>query len=175
MSPVQTPPLDARAPKRRRTRRRSLGLLALVAIGAVALSGCLPGVPLSQWVPDRNGDGQLDASEVAAAQQDIANQWAASLDAQRHQVQLHPFLLCVRHFESDRGSFPYAGGYQAQNPTSSASGAYQFIDSTWRGASARAGYGGYARAKYAPWYVQDAVALYVFNSGGKSAWSLDPC
>jgi hypothetical protein len=176
MSRIPTSSLDARAPRNRTPRRRrNLALLALAAIGVMTLSGCLPGVPLSQWVPDVNHDGQIDGNEVAAAQFSIAAQWSQSLDQQRHQTQLHPFLVCVRHFESDRGAFPFVGGYGAQNPTSTASGAYQFLDSTWRGASARAGFGGYARAKYAPWYVQDAVALYVYNTGGKSAWSLDPC
>jgi Transglycosylase-like domain len=176
MSRIPSPSLDARASGRRSSRRRrSLALVALVAIGVMTLSGCLPGVPLSQWVPDANNDGQIDATEVATAQQAIADQWARSMDQQRHQTQLHPFLVCVRHFESDRGAFPFVGGYGAQNPTSTASGAYQFLDSTWRGASARAGFGGYARAKYAPWYVQDAVALHVYNTGGKSAWRLDPC
>ena len=168
--------LDARAPRSRTSRRRrGLGLLVLVAIGVVTLSGCLPGIPQSQWVPDANGDGQIDATEVASAQQAIAAQWARSMEQQRRQTQMHPFLVCVRHFESDRGAFPFDRGYAAQNPTSTASGAYQFLDSTWRGASAGAGFAGYAWAKYAPWYVQDAVALHVYNTGGKSAWRLDPC
>lgn len=176
MSRSPSSSLDARAPRSRTSRRRrGIALLALVAVGVMTLSGCLPGVPLSQWVPDANGDGQIDATEVSTAQQAIADQWARSMDQQRHQTQLHPFLVCVRHFESDRGGYPFVGGYGAQNPTSTASGAYQFLDSTWRGASARAGFGGYARAKYAPWYVQDAVALHVYNTGGKSAWRLDPC
>ncbi len=38
----------------------------------------------------------------------------------------HPFFVCVRAHESDM-----AGGYRAQNRTSTASGAYQFLDSTW--------------------------------------------
>ncbi len=94
---------------------------------------------------------------------------------ERRAVQLHPFLTCVRHHESDRGPYPHTNGYQAQNPYSTASGAYQFLDSTWRNVSASAGHGGYRRAKDAPHEVQDAVALWTFHNIGRSPWAGSGC
>ncbi|MAT06284.1 MAG: hypothetical protein CL424_14700 [Acidimicrobiaceae bacterium] len=55
-------------------------------------------------------------------------------------------LATIRDLES-------GGDYQADAAGSSASGAYQFIDSTWDG------YGGFQRAKDAPASVQDAKAV----------------
>ena len=57
------------------------------------------------------------------------------------------------------------GRYNAQNPRSTASGAYQFLDSTWNG------FGGYRRAMNAPPGVQDAAALALFQRAGTSPWS----
>ena len=54
-------------------------------------------------------------------------------------------LATIRSLES-------GGSYTAQNPTSSASGAYQFKDATW------ASYGGFLHARDAPPAVQDAKA-----------------
>lgn len=78
------------------------------------------------------------------------------------------FLACVRRHES-------GGNYQAENPVSTASGAYQFLDSTWRTLSARAGHSGYGHAASAPPAVQDAVAIYTVNSGWASAWNGTGC
>jgi hypothetical protein len=51
------------------------------------------------------------------------------------------------------------GNYTLKNPTSSASGAYQFTDSTWRGLTRQYGIGSeFSRASDAPPTIQDAVA-----------------
>lgn len=65
-------------------------------------------------------------------------------------------LATIRKTES--GS--YAGDYLAKNATSSASGAYQYIDKTWQTEAARAGVdiNQYPRAFMAPPGIQDMVA-----------------
>jgi hypothetical protein len=88
--------------------------------------------------------------------------------AERHN---HPFLVCVRAHESDT-----AGGYSAENPTSTASGAYQFLSSSWRNLSARAGYSGWPTASSAPWHIQDAVAYdTAVTRGQQSPWNGTGC
>lgn len=62
-----------------------------------------------------------------------------------------PILATIRHLES-------GNNYTAQASRSSASGAYQFINSTW------ANYGGYPTAASAPPEVQDAKAAEMVRS-----------
>ncbi len=157
------------APAATRSRRgRRLGLFAGAMVALLFASGCNANIPLSQWVPDFNGDGTIDEAEVAQQQQVLVQKFLAAVENHRRSVQAHPFLTCVRNHES-------GGNYQAKNPGSSASGAYQFLDSTWRTVSARAGQGGYGSARYAPWYVQDSVALWLYQNGGRSAWNGTGC
>jgi hypothetical protein len=147
-------------------------LLGVALAAGVIATGCLG--PVEKWVPDFNNDGEITSAEVAR-QTKVIEDAVAALDAHRRSVQLHPFLTCVRAHESDRGAYPHTGGYGAQNARSSASGAYQYIDSTWRTVSAQAGHPGYSKAKYAPWYIQDAVTLHVINHGGRSHWRGTGC
>jgi murein DD-endopeptidase MepM/ murein hydrolase activator NlpD len=58
---------------------------------------------------------------------------------------VEPILATIRTLES-------SGNYQAKSAGSSASGAYQFLDTTWNG------YGGYTHAAAAPPTIQDAKA-----------------
>jgi hypothetical protein len=66
-------------------------------------------------------------------------------------------LLAIRHCESH-------DDYRAENPRSTASGAFQIIDGTW------AGYGGYRHASHAPRAVQDRQALALYADRGTQPW-----
>ncbi|MCP4435434.1 MAG: glycoside hydrolase family 104 protein [Actinomycetia bacterium] len=157
-----------------RTRRSRTLLLAGATLVALTASAC--NLPVEQWVPDFDGDGVISQAEIDRQSGVIIAAVTESVEQQRREVQQHSFLTCVRRHESDRtGAWPHIGGYTAQNPRSSASGAYQFIDSTWRTVASRAGHPGYAKASHAPWYVQDAVALHTINNGGRSHWNGTGC
>ena len=82
------------------------------------------------------------------------------------------FARCVRNHESVN-----AGLYKALNKGSGASGAYQFLDSTWANVSRRAGYPGYAKAMYAPPSVQDAVFRWtvLHDAGHQLHWKGTNC
>jgi hypothetical protein len=65
----------------------------------------------------------------------------------------------IRRILSALKSKESSGDYNAKNPDSSASGGYQFIDSTWQSLSNKYGVGTeYKTAKSAPTDVQDIVA-----------------
>ena len=59
------------------------------------------------------------------------------------------------------------GDYTAHNPTSSASGAYQFLDMVWQSTDAGVGY---ASADAAPEHVQDAAAVELYSEWGTFPW-----
>lgn len=92
------------------------------------------------------------AARAASAQRSVANTTSSG----RCGGNLPP--CCVMMRES-------GGSLTAQNPTSSASGKWQFVNGTWNG------YGGYAEAWMAPESVQDAKAAELWAGGaGASHW-----
>jgi len=80
-----------------------------------------------------------------------------------HGLKIPGVLVAIRACESGGGVYG-RGSYTAQNPVSTASGAYQFLDTTWGGR------GGYAKARYAPIRVQDQKALDTYHRSGTTPW-----
>ena len=75
----------------------------------------------SNWVPDFNGDGQIDQARSTTSRPRSPQ----AVEGQRRAVQAHPFHCpCVRAHES-------GSSFAAQNPAAPAE-AYQFLDGTWR-------------------------------------------
>jgi hypothetical protein len=76
----------------------------------------------------------------------------------------------VQNFES-------GGDYGAQSQTSTASGAYQFINSTWLNYAGQAGIdtSAYPTAVSAPPAVQDAVFAQAVQSNGLNDWTCPGC
>jgi hypothetical protein len=81
---------------------------------------------------------------------------------------------CIRTHESRHD-------YKAHNATSSAAGAYQFLDSTWQGNAKWTKYQGvyvakqYKAANHAPAHIQDLVFLHSINHGGVLNWRGTHC
>lgn len=169
-------PSSTKAPaiRSRRSLRRTALMMGAVVFALVA-TACFPTGPVADWVPDTNGDGAICQSEIDARKSAILAEITAAVEAHRREVQLNSVLVCIRQHESDRGEYPHTNGYASKNGRSTASGAYQFLNGTWRNVSAAAGYPGYSQARYAPWHIQDAVALWVIENQGKSAWRGSGC
>lgn len=100
----------------------------------------------------------------------VAALGALLITACEHPQHLHPTLVCIRANESAVG-YPYPNdqNYHITNQAgSSASGAYQILDGTWRQFLREMGRAGeYSRAKDAPEYYQDMVAEWAIIDPGK--------
>lgn len=82
---------------------------------------------------------------------------------------LHPFLVCTRYYESDRGPYPHDRGYRAGTTYR---GAYQFHPTTWNSVAQRAGRNDLVGVDPAAASVadQDAMALVLYQWQGNRPW-----
>lgn len=85
-------------------------------------------------------------------------------------VVVRPRLVLASYGTGDPGLDAIArcesgGSYQAQNKSSTASGKYQYLDSSW------GGYGGYSHAKDAPPSLQDQKAHQDYSRSGSRPWA----
>lgn len=149
----------------------SLSLLAVVSpVGAVTSDPCRPGDrPCWEAHIEHQRNVNVWWAEVRRQQRfrrDM-DRLAAHLAAQNAPVEIcngRDLPTCaIVHRES-------RGNPRAENPHSSASGLYQFLDSTWRRCPYRAGTG---HAAHAPVRVQVACARWLWAGGrGAHHWSL---
>lgn len=80
------------------------------------------------------------------------------------------FALCVSHHESWS---PHM--WTAENPVSTASGGFQWIDGSWRTNMARAGFSGPGHAAYASPVLQAEVTAWVITHHGQWNWKGTHC
>ncbi len=80
------------------------------------------------------------------------------------------FALCVAHHESWS---PHM--WTAENPYSTASGGFQWIDGSWRVNLGRAGFSGPGHAAYASPILQAKVTAWVITHNGQRNWNGAHC
>jgi hypothetical protein len=98
------------------------------------------------------GDAQIEKELKKTDATKVAGTVAGSNAQTQIPVSNQAILATIRTKES-------GNNYSAQNPESTASGAYQFVDGTWQALTKKYGIGTeYSKAKFAPPQIQDAVA-----------------
>ena len=154
----------------------------LVALGAITAAGQpeAPGGPrTAQIIPEPSPPHRVLFAPLDAATLDVApvpkrRSHPVGTRNLPHPVRQHvslslaAFMRCVSNRESH-------GNYKAENPTSTASGRWQFIDASWVAYSKMAGHPGWSHAADAPPAVQDAVALWVMVNKGRYPWKGKGC
>lgn len=145
------------------SRRRSARALTVITIVFLFGAGCSP--EQFTQVFGRSATGQAELDQAARLWQASVAQSQAARDRQ-----LHPWLTCIRHRESDRGAYPHDDGYGARNGRSSASGAYQMVKRTYDLLVAGAGLANRGELANHPWYEQDEIALWAHDNGYASHW-----
>lgn len=144
----------------RLTAGRALAGLALT----LSLSACTPS-QVSQWFEARGTPIDDEAAEGLSRHLEAE---AALNEAADHAARTNG----ARGTCSEAGIFfaESGGDWLAHNPTSSASGGYQFLDSTW------AGHRGYPSADAAPAWVQRERFLQLWAGGaGAGHWTESVC
>lgn len=156
-------------------------LIACVLLSGTAHAEVPKPVPLAEMLQNRLAKtDELTALKMLPALREVRKSWVESYEGWKERqeapeptstttswgTQIGPFAIPTYIVMCESG-----GNYDAENPTSSASGAYQLIDSTFLGTAAGAA-SGFTHASDAPPHIQDAAAAEVWNGGaGASAWA----
>lgn len=98
-------------------------------------------------------------------------QWAKTASVwKKYPAWVQTFALCVSHHESWSGHM-----WTAENPISTASGGFQWLDRSWRVNLARAGFRGPGHAAYASPILQAEVTAWVITHKGQRNWAGAGC
>lgn len=98
-------------------------------------------------------------------------QWARTASVwKKYPAWVQTFALCVSHHESWS---PHM--WTAENPSSTASGGFQWLDGSWRVNLARAGFRGPGHAAYASPILQAEVTAWVITHHGQRNWAGAGC
>lgn len=148
-----------RVTRRRRTLLIIAGALWLLGAWATRHTDSDTGAPTSSAAA-RHGE-EMPAAEVQTWQGPHHGR-SLPVRASRHRRPpsagtLPAVLLRIRWCES-------RNDYKAEEPRSTASGAWQILDGTWNG------YRGYHHASAAPRHIQDAKALALYRDRGTKPW-----
>lgn len=144
------------------------GLTALaVIIGTVwlggALSTLLTGVPDPGYTPNApavpGSTGEANLAQQAQPRT-VVRKASRSRSTPEPVTGTHLPLVLQRIRDCESGN-----DYTAENPRSTASGAFQILDGTWNR------FGGYRHAGHAPRRVQDAKALALYADRGTRPWN----
>lgn len=142
---------------------RTSGVVVLVT-----LAGCT--TPTTSITAERAEPHQVLVTVKTAPTSHTATP-APAHRASRSRHGLPTILLRIRSCESGPNGYATHGyafdaDYTATNPNSTASGAFQFLNGTWRSTTGLPG-----RAKDYPPSVQDAAALRLYAEQGTRPWN----
>lgn len=156
--------------------RKHAMIAALAALLFLSSTGCSVdqlkawytsrGVDTSQFTQQELEQGSIIATAYWEAVRNTPPPPPPVVEPQR--PYLGPFLECVRYRES-------RGRYDAYNSSSGASGAFQFLQTTWNNTAAHAGrwdlVGRSPRTPYVSELDQDLMAIHLLNWIGTSPWA----
>lgn len=138
-------------------------LSVILAVGAIPVPVKASSAKVENYVdiPAPELNIQLD-NLLAGNQPRVIEIVVTESEAQRKEREseaaLPDILKKIRSCES-------GNNYQAQNPRSTAGGAFQIINGTWDN------YAGYARAKDAPPIIQNEKAMLIYSTRGTQPWN----
>jgi hypothetical protein len=140
-------------------------ILALLLVGGSSDIDILPHRPIvSQTEPSSPAKMVKPPVSKSKAIKKVPHMQRPSRSKSRSRESVGPsgIASCIAKYES-------GGNPRAENPRSTASGLYQFIDGTWNK------FGGYSRAKDAPVAIQTKKFYQVWDHGrGARNWVVSP-